>query len=38
MTPLVAEAVAIAPIITHQADEEFELHALTFYWEDIGPS
>ena len=37
MVPLVAEAVAIAPIITHQADEEFELHALTFYFEDLGP-
>lgn len=38
MNPLVAEAVAIAPIINHKADEEFELHALTFYFEDLGPA
>jgi hypothetical protein len=36
--PLVASVVSLAPIIHHQANEEFEMHALNFYYEDLGPS
>ena len=36
--PLMASVTSIAPVIHHQGDELFELHALNFYFEDLGPS
>jgi hypothetical protein len=36
--PLFASVVSLAPVIHHQANELFELHALKFYFEDLGPS
>lgn len=36
MTPVELCAVSVAPVITHQADEDFRLDALTFYYEELG--
>lgn len=36
--PMACSAVSIAPVVHHQANEEFELHALNFYFEDLGPT
>ncbi|MCC7144241.1 MAG: hypothetical protein IT349_19270 [Candidatus Eisenbacteria bacterium] len=36
--PLVAATVSLAPEIHHQSNEEFELHGLNFYYEDLGPT
>lgn len=36
MTPVELCSVGIAPIVKNSADEEFELHALTYYFEPLG--
>jgi hypothetical protein len=36
--PMFASCVSIAPVVNHQDNEEFELHALRFYFEDLGPA
>jgi len=35
--PLEICATEVSPVVTHQADEAFELHALTLYFETLGP-
>jgi hypothetical protein len=30
--------VAIAPVITHRADEDFQLDMMQFYLEELGPN
>lgn len=37
MTPVEMCAVSVAPVITHAANEDFRLDALTFYYEKLGP-
>jgi hypothetical protein len=37
MTPMELCAVAIAPVITHQGDEDFQLDLMQFYIEELGP-
>jgi hypothetical protein len=36
LVPVEICSTGIAPVITHQADELFELHALTYYFEAMG--
>lgn len=36
LIPIELLAVSIAPVITHNADEPFELQALTYYYESLG--
>jgi hypothetical protein len=36
MTPVELVSVGVAPVLTHQADEPFELHALTYHFEKLG--
>lgn len=36
MTPVELIATAIAPVITHAANEDFRLDSLTFYYENLG--
>jgi hypothetical protein len=37
-TPMELCAVAIAPVITHRADEDFQLDMMQFYLEELGPN
>ena len=37
MMPLEICATEVSPVVTHQADEAFELYALTLYFETLGP-
>lgn len=36
LTPIELCATAVAPVITHAANEDFRLDALTFYYENLG--
>lgn len=36
VTPVEVSAVKVAPVITHSADEEFELETLTLYYDPLG--
>lgn len=37
MQPVELCCTSIAPVITHSANEEFEIHSLTIYYETLGP-
>lgn len=36
LTPVELMTSSIAPVVTHEADEAFELHQLTYYFEPLG--
>lgn len=37
MTPVELVSTGIAPVLVHDADEPFELHALTYHFDRLGP-